>query len=349
MALEMEGGFEVIGEAQNGAEALDMADDFRPDAIVLDLAMPVMDGLAAIPQIKQRAPGSKILVLSGFEAARMKREAMAAGADAYLEKGEAAHRIVSLLQELCPHATQQTSVPSHHRAAPVEVVLDNDVELERTSDALSSLAHELMTPVTVIQGFAETLVDRADDIAGDTVREWASTIARNAVQMAAIIRSFRETSRIDSGELELDLEEVHLQAIVEEVVRDLGSLITDRPVHVQGGGPTAVMADPVKVRQILTNLISNAVKFSPPGSAIEISVESGIYYGQVCVQDQGRGIPRAKRDQLFQKFARLGAVEGGTGLGLYISRRLARAHGGDVVCLDSDEGARFCLRLPLVG
>ena len=106
MALEMEGGFEVIGEAQNGAQALDMADDHRPDAIVLDLAMPVMDGLEAIPHIKRKTPGSKILVLSGFDAAHMKKEAIAAGADAYLEKGEPAQRIVSLLKELCPKATE---------------------------------------------------------------------------------------------------------------------------------------------------------------------------------------------------------------------------------------------------
>ena len=122
MALELAGGFEVIGEAKDGAEALHMADDQRPDAIVIDLAMPIMDGLEAIPQIKQRTPGSKILVLSGFDAAQMKKEAMAAGADAYLEKGESAQRIVALLQELCPKATEGIDTET-----PTEIVLDGDV------------------------------------------------------------------------------------------------------------------------------------------------------------------------------------------------------------------------------
>ena len=101
IALESEGGFEVIGEAKDGAEALRIATDSRPDAILLDLAMPVMDGLEAIPQIKEHSPEAKILVLSGFDAGKMRQEAMAAGADAYLEKGEPAGNIVRMLQDLC--------------------------------------------------------------------------------------------------------------------------------------------------------------------------------------------------------------------------------------------------------
>lgn len=120
MALEMEGSFEIIGEAGDGAEALHLADDHRPDAIVLDLAMPVMDGLEAIPEIKRCTPGSKILVLSGFEASHMKAEAIAAGADAYLEKGEAAQRIVTLLRQLCPQATEAGA----EGEPPDEIVLD---------------------------------------------------------------------------------------------------------------------------------------------------------------------------------------------------------------------------------
>ena len=102
LALESEGNFEVVGEAKDGAEALQMANDSRPDAILLDLAMPVMDGLQAIPHLKQQSPDAKILVLSGFEAGRMKHEAMEAGADGYLEKGEATAGILSALREMCP-------------------------------------------------------------------------------------------------------------------------------------------------------------------------------------------------------------------------------------------------------
>src|SRR3712207_5097808 len=94
MALELEGGFEIVGEAGDGAQALHIADDQRPDAVVLDLAMPVMDGLEAIPQVRKATPDTKIHVLSGFNSAQMEREALSVGADAYLEKGVPPTRIV---------------------------------------------------------------------------------------------------------------------------------------------------------------------------------------------------------------------------------------------------------------
>ena len=102
LALESEGNFEVVGEAKDGVEALQMATDRRPDAILLDLAMPVMDGLQAIPHLKEQSPDAKILVLSGFDAGKMKNEALEAGADAYLEKGAATAGILSALREMCP-------------------------------------------------------------------------------------------------------------------------------------------------------------------------------------------------------------------------------------------------------
>lgn len=92
---------EVIGEATNGAEAVELAGKERPDAVILDLAMPVMDGLEAIPLIKERSPATKIVVLSGFEAERMAERALRLGADTYLQKGVALGDISQMLWNLC--------------------------------------------------------------------------------------------------------------------------------------------------------------------------------------------------------------------------------------------------------
>lgn len=345
MALELEGGFEIIGEAGDGAEAVHLSTNHKPDVIVLDLAMPLMDGLEAIPVIKKDSPETKILVLSGFNASQMKREAIEAGADAYLEKGAPSHEIVQLLQELCPR-----SLDSNPRIEPVASlrVVENEVEAEPGADALSSLAHELMTPVTVVQGFAETLADRADALDPAIVRQWALTMARNARNMASIIRSFRETARLESGDSDLELELVDLRRIVDETVVDLGALTRGREVAVDGSIKLEVQADHVKVRQILTNLISNAEKFSPKGTPFAITLSEGSFYCEVCVRDHGRGVASDQRGALFKRFSRLDAPEPGSGLGLYICRQLARGHGGDVVYKDAEGGgACFCLRLPL--
>lgn len=92
---------EVVGEATNGAEAVEMAGAEKPDAVILDLAMPVMDGLEAIPLIKQASPGTKIVVLSGFDADRMAERAIGLGAESYLQKGVALGDIGQMLWNLC--------------------------------------------------------------------------------------------------------------------------------------------------------------------------------------------------------------------------------------------------------
>lgn len=101
LSLEMDGRFEIVGEAEDGADAVKLTLQETPDAIVLDLAMPVMDGLQAIPEIRQTAPDTKIIVLSGFEEHQMSKEAIARGADGYIEKGKKMKEVASLLADIC--------------------------------------------------------------------------------------------------------------------------------------------------------------------------------------------------------------------------------------------------------
>ena len=100
MTLEFDGRFFVVEEAGDGAAAVRMAGEHHPDAVILDLAMPVMDGLQAIPKIKERSPETKILVLSGFDSRQMSGEALARGADAYIEKGEDLDKLTATLVQL---------------------------------------------------------------------------------------------------------------------------------------------------------------------------------------------------------------------------------------------------------
>lgn len=107
-----------------------------------------------------------------------------------------------------------------------------------------------------------------------------------------------------------------------------------------------VIGDPVRVRQALTNMVSNAAKFTVPGGLVhvELAVVDGV--ADLSVSDDGPGIPPDRAAELFQKFSRLGAKVSGTGIGLYLSRAIARAHGGDLVLVPQDVGCRFALRLP---
>ncbi|MDQ3957284.1 MAG: response regulator transcription factor [Actinomycetota bacterium] len=102
LTLEDQGEIEVVGEAANGAEAVKIVSELRPDALVLDLAMPVMDGFQAIQEVRRKSPETKIIVLSGFEAERMSERALSLGADMYFEKGISFYDLAAKLVDTCP-------------------------------------------------------------------------------------------------------------------------------------------------------------------------------------------------------------------------------------------------------
>ena len=107
--LDVEDDFEVVGTAADGVQALDKADALEPDIVLLDLAMPVMDGLQALPGLRERLPNARIVIFSGFEHEALAREALAAGADAYIEKGTSVMQLVARLRQLRPSAGQDTA------------------------------------------------------------------------------------------------------------------------------------------------------------------------------------------------------------------------------------------------
>ena len=158
---------------------------------------------------------------------------------------------------------------------------------------------------------------------------------------------------IESGKLSLNLEPVNLRGFLDEAVQQQAMLAAPKGTRVllQAVPEGKVMVDPLRLRQVVDNLISNAVKFSPPGSTVRVNVERILAGWQVNVQDEGPGITEQDRIRMFQDFARLSAKATGgeksTGLGLAISRRVVEAHGGRIgVNSDAGHGATFWFMLP---
>jgi len=116
--LEDRGGFTVIGEAEDGSDAVQLAVRERPDVVLLDIAMPIMDGLEAAPEIRRRAPGTRILILSAYSATRMEEQALAAGADAYVEKSSAKQALLDTIRELCSRTAPKAAAGVAEAPAP---------------------------------------------------------------------------------------------------------------------------------------------------------------------------------------------------------------------------------------
>ena len=216
---------------------------------------------------------------------------------------------------------------------------------------ISNVSHELKTPVTAIRIAAENLHE--EDLP-EPARATAESIMRSVDRLAMLLGDLSELSRIESGALHLAPVRVDLYAFLDTLVRDLGPRGVESGVELalKADAPpgTEILADPLRLHQVLENLVSNALKFSPSGGQVELSVRiTG--QGQIWeVRDQGPGIPEAEQGRIFERFYRVQAAKAkpGTGLGLAIVKHLCRLMGGEVsVESRPGEGALFRVILPL--
>ena len=345
MSFDLMDGFEVVAEADNGYDAVEQTAALLPDLVILDLAMPRMDGFQAIPAIRSRAPTTKIMVLSGFGGAELRDQALGLGADRFVEKGQPVRVIAQIIRKLCGAPVPEPAEEPVIATLPEPDAGDSVGTLE---ELMSFMIHELRTPMLVIRGYAETLEEHIDRLDHTTIVRSAGSIVRGVVQLNALIQSFADARAVQRGQLLLTKAQTDVSELVRESISDLGPLLGDHRIQVDAGVPLEAAVDAVRIRQVLSNLVANAAKFSPPGTVIAVVAEAADDVTRISVTDSGPGIPDDRRNELFGKFARLGAQSPGTGLGLFISQGIARAHRGDLSYEPNpDGGACFTLTLPL--
>ena len=234
-------------------------------------------------------------------------------------------------------------------AAPVGPVERPPRTTSSSIDIVSTLTHELRTPLTVIRAYTEAVQDALSSDDRETVLRGIGAIERNAQTMDGIIKTLADAEALETGNLLLDAAPVDLDALVAELVESSAAVVGDHTVHASGEGGV-VWGDTVRLQQIVMNVVANAAKFSPEGQPIRIELERGGAAGGVrlSIIDHGPGIPPELVGDVFRKFYRHDRTVKGTGLGLYLSRSLARAHGGELTCHRADTGgAELRLLLPV--
>jgi two-component system, OmpR family, phosphate regulon sensor histidine kinase PhoR len=225
------------------------------------------------------------------------------------------------------------------------------------TDFVSTVSHQLRAPLTSIYGFAETLL-RNDVLFGDEERRtFLRYVVTESERLAAIVDTLLNVARLEAGDLEVELVPTDVRAVVDDSVALLRQtapengyeLVVDLPPE-----PVAAEADAEKLRQVLANLLDNAIKFSPAGAKVTVSARAMRDRGTVEfeVADEGIGIPHAEQQLIFSKFYRSSDLElqegAGAGLGLFIARGLVSAMGGDMrVSSLEGRGSTFAFELPL--
>jgi len=217
---------------------------------------------------------------------------------------------------------------------------------------ISVISHELKTPVALIKGYADTLMRRDARWDPDVMQESLSVILEEADRLNQLINNLLDASRLQAGALPFDMEEVALDALAERVAErfrtqtDIHQIVVDLPADFP-----VVEGDPGRLEQVLSNLVSNAIKYAPEGGRIEIGGRVEPDNVIVTVADQGVGIPVEEQPLIFQRFYRGTQEEHqgtpGAGLGLYLSKAIVEAHGGRIwVESRPGEGSTFSFSLP---
>jgi two-component system phosphate regulon sensor histidine kinase PhoR len=235
------------------------------------------------------------------------------------------------------------------------VLVFNDItrlkQLEETRrEFIANVSHELRTPLSVIKGCAETLTLPG----GVDVPKFASMIERHADRLTLLVEDLLTLSSIESGYVTMNVKPVNLSALVRQVVESLAPKASERDVAVHNDVDEGcnVHGDAVRLHQVLTNLIENAIKYGHEHGDVMVGSVRTATAIILSVSDDGPGIPGDARERVFERFYRLDKArsreQGGTGLGLAIVKHIVQAHGGRVWVETSEGGgAKFCLTLPV--
>ncbi|MBL8981606.1 MAG: PAS domain-containing sensor histidine kinase, partial [Gemmatimonadetes bacterium] len=219
-------------------------------------------------------------------------------------------------------------------------------------DFVANVSHELKTPLTVVSGFAETLKD--DAISAEQRQQFLATILNNTQRMHRLVDDLLDLSRIESGGWRPAVVQVDLAAVASETLTSFSEVAAQKGItlrhEIAPDAPTVRM-DPTAIRQVLTNLVHNAIRHTARGSVVIFSEpgEDRVTFG---VRDTGSGIAAEHLPRVFERFYRVDAsrsrAEGGTGLGLAIVKHLVEAHGGTVSAESTvGTGTTFRVTLPL--
>jgi signal transduction histidine kinase len=256
--------------------------------------------------------------------------------------------LVSLLGRLVATAVQNIRAYEAERRRVEELARLSQLR----ADFVSLVSHELRSPMAAVIGAARTLRDRWRMLTADQRESFLALIGDETSRLAELVGDVLDTSRIEAGTFSYRFEEVDLGRVVDEAVETAVLAQQDVPVvaSVRGALP-AIRGDRARLRQVLGNLIENAVKYSPEGGEVRVSAAAANGAVRIAVRDAGPGIPGDQQGRIFEKFGRVdvpGASKPGTGLGLFIARSIAEAHGGSLdVSSGAEPGSTFTLTLPV--
>lgn len=337
---------ELLHEASGGvdvewvdylAKGIDRAVSGDLDVVLLDLSLPDSTGLSTVTRMHTAAPGMPIVVCTGVDDEELGRQAVALGAQDYLVKGVSRAR--GMLRTL-RYAVERERLQSTIRSK---------------DEFLAMLSHELRTPLTAMLGWVRML--QSGRLTEDQARQALESIERNTRVQARLISDLLDVSRIVAGKLQLERQWIDLVEVTRAAIESLETEAAARGVRIgfaSRAPALVVLGDPVRLQQVVTNLVGNAVKFSVDRGQIHVILDREAHDARIVVADEGQGIVVDELAHVFELFRQADTSStrrsGGLGVGLAIVRHIVMRHGGTVTAESGGpgRGAVFTVRLPIV-
>jgi signal transduction histidine kinase len=354
-----------VDTCDSAQEAIERIGEHEYDAIVSDIKMPGMDGLALLAKIQELSPDTPTLLITGHGEHDLAVQALRGGAYDFIQKPiDRDYLIAALQRAIHTHQlrsqvkAQQLTLELHARSLErmVQKRTSELVEANAAKDKfLSIVSHELKTPLTSLKGMTQLLrrqIGRAE--ASEVVGVGLADMERSIRRMEVLVNDLLDSSLIETNMFVLhrkrcDLVELCRHLIDEYTAGTGPSLTFEIP-----GDPIEVEVDVNRISQVIINLLSNARKYSPKGSPITMTLQQAGYETMFSVRDMGVGIPEEMLPNIFDQFYRVPSVEVqngphvGLGLGLYISRKIVERHGGHIdVQSFPNQGSTFTVVLPM--
>ncbi|HEV2582537.1 MAG TPA: hybrid sensor histidine kinase/response regulator [Ktedonobacteraceae bacterium] len=354
-----------VDTSDSALEALDLIKEHDYDAIVSDIKMPGMDGLALLAKVQEYRPETPTLLITGHGEHDLAVQALRGGAYDFIQKPIDRDYMVAALSRAIQTCRLRREVAENQRALELHnlslerIVQNRTRELVDANAAkdkfLGMVSHELKTPLTTLKGRAQLLLRQTRREMGENiVTAGLEDIERSINRLQVLVDDLLDASLVDTNMFVIHRRRCNLVELCRKLLNEFIS--DDRPsLHFESPGEAIeAEVDADRIGQVLLNLLSNARKYSPEGYPITVTLQRVGFEAIISVRDMGEGIPSEALPHIFDQYYRAPGVKvragshNGLGLGLFISQKLVERHAGRIeVQSEPDQGSIFSVHLPI--
>lgn len=346
-----------IDTAELGRVAISLLLQNKYACIFIDYQLPDMNGIELLKTIRAKGINTPAIIITsqGDEATAVL--AIKAGASDYISKTMLTTEGLaqSLRNALKAREIEIERDRAQNELAKAKEIAENSLKIKE--QFLANMSHEIRTPMNGIMGITELLLDTTID---NAQKEYLLAIKKSSENLLIIINDILDFSKIESGNLTIEETPFDIRSLVKSVLNLLGAKSSEKNIvlrsHIDNNIPESLIGDPLRINQILINLVGNAIKFTPQGKiSVDINMikkELNIVALEIKIIDSGIGIPKEKLETIFESFSQVSTSTsrkfGGSGLGLTISKKLTELMGG-TICAQSEigKGSTFLINIPL--